>query len=118
MYASAIGFRHGKNLIISGTEGCKLTRNVRLRSANLSNNNVWNVNNSGNVNNNNPNNSYRLAPDWNAPKNIRAAYSAAAETARSQGAYIPAKAEQNLADAASVTRLRLLQEGDGELYEV
>lgn len=51
---------------------------MRLRSVNLGNNNVWNVNNSGNVNNNNPNNSYRPAPDWNMPKNRRAAPSAAA----------------------------------------
>ena len=35
-----------------------------LRSANLGNNNEWNVNTSGNVNNNNPNNTNRFAPDW------------------------------------------------------
>lgn len=45
-----------------------MKQNVRLRSANLSNNNVWNVNNSGNVNNNNPNNSNRSAPDWDVPQ--------------------------------------------------
>lgn len=43
-------------------------QNVRLRSSNLGNANVWNVNNSGNVNNNNPMNGYRVAPDWYAPR--------------------------------------------------
>lgn len=81
---------------------------MRLRSANLSNNNVWNVNNSGNVNNNNPNNSYRPAPDWNVPMNKRATHNAAAEMARSQGVYIPAKAEQYFSDAAPVTRQKAI----------
>ena len=38
---------------------------MRLRSANVGNNNVWNVNSSGNANNNNPDSAYRPAPDWN-----------------------------------------------------
>ena len=52
---------------------------MRLRSANLSNYNVWNVNSSGNVNNNNPNNAYRPAPDWNIPANKSTTRSAVAE---------------------------------------
>lgn len=45
--------------------GCRLiTAQTRfLRSAYLSNANVWNVNSSGNVNNNNANNGNYCAPD-------------------------------------------------------
>lgn len=59
-------------------------QNVRLRGANLGNNNVWNVNTSGNVNNNNPNNAYRVAPDWNPLLNIRAVHRTAAEKRNSK----------------------------------
>ena len=54
---------------------------MRLRSVNLGNNNVWNVNNSGNVNNNNPNNSYRTAPDCNGRGTKSTVHSTVAETA-------------------------------------
>ena len=104
MYVPVTVFRLGKSLITNGTEGCRLTQNVRLRSANLGNNNVWNVNSSGNVNNNNPNNSYRSAPDWRHRKNIWAVYNTAAETVISQGVCIPAKAEQHFSDAILVTQ--------------
>ena len=51
--------------------GCRLSQNVRLRSANVGNAyNTWNVNSSGNVNNNNASNANRACPDCDNRKPI------------------------------------------------